>query len=239
MRFLCWCMIMTVKSGIYCIYFDGVDDKYYIGCSIDIEKRIKEHQNALIKDAHPNAHLQSTYNKYGQVVFEVLEECSIDKLHEREIFYINQFNSFKNGFNKTNGGDGGGFGEGNSQAKHTEEEYLSVLRLLAYTNNTFSKISEVTGISINIIKHISRQSTHSYLQKLDPEAYAVVTNKLNQRDNSAATKGISYPKIKSPKGQEYTVTNIHAFADEHGLQYQNLHKVLTGKRAVHKGWILA
>ena len=38
---------------------------------------------------------------------------------------------------------------------------------------------------------------------------------------------------------EYFVENIHRFAEEHSLQYQNLHKVLTGKRPIHKGWTLA
>lgn len=229
---------MTVKIGIYCIYFEALENKYYIGCSIDVDKRIKEHISALVRGAHHNQGLQSAYNKYGKVSCELVEECDIHKLYEREIFYIKEFNSYLNGFNRTTGGEGGGYGEGNPAAKHTEAEYLQVLRMLAYTNDPFAVVSMHTGVGINIIKHISRLSTHSYLEKLDPVAYAIVKSKHNTRDNSAATKGVVYPVILDTQGNEYSVANVHQFAEEHNLQYQNLHKVLTGKRISHKGWKL-
>ena len=34
-----------------------------------------------------------------------MEEVAIDKLNEREIYYIEKFDSYKNGYNSTNGGD--------------------------------------------------------------------------------------------------------------------------------------
>lgn len=229
-------MTMTVRSGIYCIYFDNVDDKYYIGCSIDIDKRLKDHLAFFKRGKHPNTYMQSTYNKYGEPVTEVLEICDSSVLYEREIYYIKLFNSYRAGYNRTTGGDGGGHGEGNTQSKHSEGDYLLVLNMLAYTNDTFTEISKYTGVSVSIIKHISRLSAHAYLKDLAPEAYNIVKSKHNNRDNSAATKGITYPEIISPEGSTHVVTNIHKFAEEHGLQYQNLHKVLTGKRLSHLGW---
>lgn len=226
------------NCGIYCIYFVDIDNKYYVGCSTNLQKRVLEHKNALKNNRHKNAHLQNAYNKYGEPVIEVLETCEVDNLFEREIFYIKEFDSYKSGFNRTTGGEGGGFGEGNSSAKYTEEDYLAVLRALAYTNDPFSRVSNYTGVSVDTIKHISRLDSHGYLEGLDPEAYAIVKSKHNNRDNSAATKGISYPEIVSPDGLVFNVTNVHKFAEEHGLQYQNLHKVLIGKRISHKGWKL-
>ena len=47
-------------------------------------------------------------HKYGLNHFniELIEECSNDKLNEREKYWINYFNSFNEGYNATRGGDG-------------------------------------------------------------------------------------------------------------------------------------
>lgn len=224
------------NCGVYCIYFTDIDNKYYIGCSTNLSKRIQEHRSALSSNRHTNTHLQNAYNKYGSPIIEILEYCSIDNIFEQEIFYIKEFDSYKQGFNKTTGGDGGGFGEGSPGAKYTEEDYITVLKAIAYTNDTFSKISIYTGVSVDTIKHISRMGSHGYLEQVEPEAYAIVKSKYNNRDNSASSKGISYPILISPDGKEYIVNNVHKFAKEHDLQYQNLHKVLVGKRKSHKNW---
>jgi hypothetical protein len=41
--------------------------------------------------------------KYGRenFSFQILEECSEDKLAEREIYWINKLNTYKNGYNET------------------------------------------------------------------------------------------------------------------------------------------
>lgn len=48
------------------------------------------------------------FRKYGleNFSFEILEQCKIDKLSEKEIFYIEKYNSYKNGYNQTLGGEG-------------------------------------------------------------------------------------------------------------------------------------
>lgn len=229
---------MTVISGIYCIYFKSVDAKYYIGCSINVNKRIQDHMSAFVRGNHPNKIMQSIYNNTKDVVIEILEYCDVEHLHSKEIEYIDKFDSFKNGFNQTTGGDGGGFGEGASGAKFTEDQYIEVLKLLANTNDTYTSISNTTGVSTHSIKKMASLKSHGYLAERLPIEYAKIVLKFNNRDNSAISKGITYPKIMSPEGIEYEVTNVHAFAETHGLQYQNLHKVLTGKRISHLGWKL-
>ena len=45
----------------------------------------------LRANKHSNVILQSSYNKYGQDAFEyaILEECSVERLLEREQYYLN------------------------------------------------------------------------------------------------------------------------------------------------------
>ena len=94
-------------TGIYSI-FNIITQKYYIGQSIDIYRRFSIHKRELNTNRHVNRHLQSSWNKYGESNFRffVVEECSSDLLNEREIFWIKSFDSFRNGYNLDEGGDG-------------------------------------------------------------------------------------------------------------------------------------
>lgn len=80
-------------SGIYQIRNTMTNDSY-IGSSVKFRKRMENHRNNLIKNKHHNIILQRVYNKYGVNLFEVsiLELCEIDKLIEREQYYIDNFN---------------------------------------------------------------------------------------------------------------------------------------------------
>lgn len=224
--------------GIYCIFFEDVDNKYYIGCSTNLKRRISDHLASLLLNEHSNKKLQNTYNKYGKIVVEIIEICSVDVLFDRETYWINQFDSFHHGFNQTTGGEGAGIGENNSSAYHNEELYKLILTELAYTSKPYSQIAKELDSTQGVIKNIARLETHGYLKELMPVEYNIITNKLNTRDISAKYRGIEYPTIMDPLGNEYKVDNIHKFAEEHELQYQNLHKVLTGKRKKHLGWHL-
>ena len=86
-------------SGIYYIK-NKKNNKIYIGSSKNIHVRIKNHFAQLRRGLHPNIHLRMAYKKYGEDVFEtgILEECSLDKLLERENYYMNLYNSLDSKF---------------------------------------------------------------------------------------------------------------------------------------------
>ena len=92
-----------MKGLIYKIT-NKVNEKAYIGQTrYTVEFRWKQHQFKKDKTYFHNA-----IHKYGAENFtvEVLEECNIEDLNNREIFYIAKFDTFKNGYNLTIGGDG-------------------------------------------------------------------------------------------------------------------------------------
>jgi len=76
--------------GIYQIK-SIINNKKYIGSSIHIKRRKKEHFHALIQNKHPNYNLQNHYNKYGKndFIFTVLKRCSEKELIKEEQYYIN------------------------------------------------------------------------------------------------------------------------------------------------------
>lgn len=91
---------------IYQIIND-INNKIYIGkTEFSIDKRFKEHCSDAFKERNEKRPLYSAMRKYGIEHFhiELIEET--DNPEEREKYWIEQKQSFKNGYNATLGGDG-------------------------------------------------------------------------------------------------------------------------------------
>ena len=100
------------KNGIYRIYCKE-NNKSYIGSAactksntktrIGFNARFLNHQTQLSKNKHRNAYLQNAYNLYGEesFTFEIVEFCHPDDCAEKEIYYMEQYQSMigENGFN--------------------------------------------------------------------------------------------------------------------------------------------
>jgi group I intron endonuclease len=98
---------MNKISGIYKIE-NLMNHKLYIGQSDDLYRREKSHFECLRGNRHHNKHLQYSFNKYGEnnFKFEIIEECNVNVLDERETYWISHFDSFKHGYNQNIGGNG-------------------------------------------------------------------------------------------------------------------------------------
>ena len=86
---------------------NDINGKIYIGkTEFSIEKRFKEHCQDAFRDRNEKRPLYAAMRKYGIEHFhiELIEET--DNPEEREVFWIENKRSFKNGYNATKGGDG-------------------------------------------------------------------------------------------------------------------------------------
>lgn len=74
-------------KGIYKIT-NITNNKFYIGSSVNINKRKLHHLHLLRNSKHGNTYLQKSWNKYGEKSFdfEILEFC--ENIIEREQYYI-------------------------------------------------------------------------------------------------------------------------------------------------------
>lgn len=138
--------------GIY-QFKNKINNKIYIGQSKDIEYRYKRH----IYDAKNGATtlLHAAIRKYGieNFTFTILEECNIEELNEREIFYIQKFNSLMpNGYNMQTGGQ-------NRKAQpyfyFTEQDIVVIYDLLKDTELSYVDIGNIYGVTSAMIKHIN------------------------------------------------------------------------------------
>lgn len=86
---------------------NNINDKVYIGkTQRSFQIRWKEHcSNSFKKD---NIKLYNAMKKYGVNNFfiELIEECDDNIINEREIYWINFYDSYYKGYNSTLGGDG-------------------------------------------------------------------------------------------------------------------------------------
>lgn len=86
-----------------------INQKIYIGKTLSsIEERFKEHQKESKKNRSEKRPLYDAMNKYGIENFsiELVEEVPIENLSDREIYWIDFYQSYHNGYNATCGGEG-------------------------------------------------------------------------------------------------------------------------------------
>lgn len=111
--------------------------KSYIGQSNDCERRIKEH-------CYPSRYLDGlaidiAIHKYGKEAFdyEIIEECSLEELNERETYWIKYYNTYENGYNSNLGGEQQSIGSQNGRAKLVEDDVINIR--IAYSNHERQK----------------------------------------------------------------------------------------------------
>lgn len=96
--------------GIYKIT-NKIKNISYIGQSVDIYYRWEAHKKEAYKKESPlyNSYLYRSMRRYGinNFSFEIIEECPSELLNEKEIYWIKHFNTYRNGYNNTLGGDHG------------------------------------------------------------------------------------------------------------------------------------
>jgi group I intron endonuclease len=84
------------------------NNKVYVGCTINtLKQRFEEHCYRCFK-TDINTKLCNSFRKYGVEKFtiELLEECSLDVIYNREVEIIKEHDSFEEGLNSTVGGEG-------------------------------------------------------------------------------------------------------------------------------------
>lgn len=127
-----------------------LNDKAYIGLTTKtIEERWQDHLNSInrLKENRP---LYYALAKYGPQNFSIekIEEIDNNHLGEREIYWIDFFDTYNNGYNATRGGDG-------VWTRKIEQYTLS--GELINTYNTITEAKNYTGISESVLRGVCQK----------------------------------------------------------------------------------
>ena len=144
-------------TGIYKIT-NLINNKCYIGQAKDIYRRCnEEHIYGCNNSATASFHIYQAFAKYGIENFsvEVVELCDQSVLNEREIYWIDYYNSIDNGYNIIRGGDCYR-GENNIQAKLTEIQVKEIITLLEECKLNNQEIASKYQVCNNTIDLINR-----------------------------------------------------------------------------------
>ena len=98
-------MTLPATSGVYKITCTA-NNRFYVGSSKNIQRRIQVHKHQLRANAHHNPHLQNCFNKYGvgSFTFEVVELCPASVKFEREQYYFDTLQPELNTLKTATGG---------------------------------------------------------------------------------------------------------------------------------------
>ena len=146
------------KAGVYSIK-SSISNIYYIGSTTkSFRDRWILHFFHLNKNNHYNNKLQNHINKYGigDIKFSIVEIIDDKNLcRDREKYWIDFYDSYKNGFNLTLDTDNSISGDKHHLYKDIDKDIVKDL----YTNDKYStrKIAGVLNVSQNKIRSVLKE----------------------------------------------------------------------------------
>ena len=163
-------------SGVYHIK-NLVNGKVYIGSSIDINKRWKEHINSLRIFKHHSYKLQRAWDKHGEdnFSFEIIEifNGDIAELRKLEQYYLDLYNAsdFSFGYNVSSNTFGRGAQPStyediiNGKLMISKEQFDQVIHYLCNSRISIPEISKITGVQYRSIYQIYYKENYKNIVK--------------------------------------------------------------------------
>lgn len=170
-----------MKTGIYKIE-NKINNKKYIGQSVNIEKRWREHRNDAFNSncKDYNMTIYKAFRKYGlnNFSFNIIEECESNELNDKEVYWVDYFNSYYEGYNETIGGNESHIHLGRPvELYDMEGKYVK-----EYPNVT--EAAKDLNISRNTIYQIlykKRKSAKNYQYKYKDDTTTIITKYNNKQ----------------------------------------------------------
>lgn len=191
-------------------------NKFYIGGTKNIRKRLKEHMTLLRNGHHLNEHFQRSFLKYGVESFDfyIIECCNENNVFDREQYYLNE--GFK----------------------------TPLLIFNTQKNTRYSGIVSIETRRKLSKKNKGRIITTEQREKISRSLKGIKrTIEVKKKMREAQIQVICKPfKIVDKNGKLYNGLCIADFAKEHNINLGNyttgLRAVISKRRKQYEGWHL-
>lgn len=207
-----------------------INGKIYIGQTIqNFDQYKSQHiscaEREVDKKAGKTRSFYEAIRKYGKEKFEweIIEQCdSKSELNKKEIFYIDKYNSYYDGYNMTFGGEGGS----GVTYERTDEIRKKISDSLKGHKRSKSSIKKQ-------IKTMSGKNHPLYGIGHKKDSIEKMRKSKMGKKNPASKKY----KIISPCGKEYIIEGgFNKFCLKNHIWHNGLRAVAQGKKQHHKGW---
>lgn len=188
--------IIYRQSGIYSIT-NKINGYRYIGKSKNVAIRLSQHKSLLRNNHHTYRNgelslLQKAWNKYGENAFDfkIIEFCEVNKLNEREQYWIDYYqcnhSKYRQGYNATDGGEGA---YSNQNVKGRIQINNGKIQKMIYPNEfpIYEQEGFIKGLLPEIVEKVN-QNRHMKSGK-EHWAYGKKLSEEHKRILSEANKG--------------------------------------------------
>lgn len=189
-------------------------NRWYIGQSKNVKKRLLKHYTLLKDKKHDNRRIQRHVDKYGleDLRFFLLIECEQNRTNYHESNLIKEYDSYKNGFNQT---------PIITNCDAMQEVYAEVYGEIVTTKRDVMNMADSMGKKFSDIENDLLKS-------------GFVKVKMNIEDIHC-----NHPlkKIKNPYGDILEFNFYESFCQYFNLDIQVVKRLLNGKVNYHKKWV--
>lgn len=229
-------------SGIYKITCT-VNGKIYIGSSVNIYRRWRDHKNELRRGVHSNSHLQRAWNKYEEstFIFEVLEVCNPKTLIAREQLYLQELNPYDDrGFNIAF--DAKAPMRGRKQTPEHIAKVAAANRGRKHSPEFCEMSSMANKGKPKSLEHRAKIAEANKRRKITPETRLKLSKAGKGKPHSLehiSKVALTHEKnwiVISPEGIETHIKGLNRFCREHGLNNDCMRAVANGKLKSHRDW---
>jgi len=217
-----------MKVIIYCAHCICTGKKYIGQTRRELKERIRQHKNSFFRNKYKNVKFYNAIKKYGwdNFIWGIIEEGDINIWNIREIYWIEVYNTYKDGYNLTEGGNNRIVYE--PQCK--EFELMSPDGKI-FKGKNIKKFCQQNNLSSQNINNLLLGKGKSC------KGWKLPSTELIGKESYALTASRKY-EIMSPDGEIIKGKNVSQLCRDYGLANSALINVLNGKLYSHKGWKL-
>lgn len=184
--------------GIVYIITNSINNKVYVGQTIQsLKKRWEEHCRKNCSKDEANMRIKRAIMKYGKHNFEIKEliRCNETDLDKNEIYFIELYNSYYEGYNSTKGGKSGA-----KPLKLNNEQQDSCIELYK-TGFSLRSIAKEFNVDKATIKHIIEinniplRTTRTYKYSQEDRLQIIEDSKVSSRKEIIDKWHISKPYL--------------------------------------------